>query len=357
MIDQKKYVPLLKCKAGEFIALNKLPDNLKDEIVPIVDIVPIGYKKSFESHINSSIGYVQSWDTQRLIYIDGYMLQNKDELIGRKRYLEYVFDELRKSKQNVIPVISNISNPEYVKQVNKIIEKDKRGVCLRIFVDREININDEIESILPRINLRINQIDLLIDLRSLEVLTVKEIYEWQKIILTNLIQKSKWRSLVITGGNFPINLTELKADQIHLIQRKHWISWSQLFRDKNIDRYPSYSDYGISHPKMSEVEGIPNASASIRYTHENEYFVYRGKGTRQHGYEQFYEIAEALVNSSAYFGIEHCYGDEFIHRCGIEKKVKGRLLDWRAVGTNHHITVVVNQLRQFWRDFNATRTS
>lgn len=357
MILKEKYVPLLKCKAGEFIALNKLSDNLKDEIVPVADLVPISNSKSFEEHIKSSIGYILTWPKKRLLYIDGYVFQNINILFGKKKYMEYVFDELRKNEHNVIPIVSNISESEYIKQINSIVDKDKKGVCLRIFCGRERNIKDDIENILPRINSSINNIDLLIDLRSLEILTIKEIYEWQRIILANLVHTSKWRSLVIAGGNFPINLTELKADQIHPIPRKHWLSWRQLFTDKNIERYPSYSDYGISHPQMSEVEGIPNASASIRYTHENEYFVYRGKGTRQYGYEQFYEIAEALVNGAAYFGIEHCYGDEFIHRCGIEKKVKGRLLDWRAVGTNHHITVVVHQLRQFWRDFNAERTS
>jgi hypothetical protein len=330
---------------------------LKDEIVPIVDMVPIGYKKSFESHINSSIGYVQSWDTQRLIYIDGYMLQNKDELIGRKRYMEYVFDELRKSKQNVIPVISNISNPEYVKQVNKIIEKDKRGVCLRIFADREININDDIESMVPRINLRINQIDLLIDLQSVEILSVDEILNWQNDILSSLQNISDWRSLVISGSNFPINLSKLITNQINPIPRKHWLAWKELYKNNEIDRYPSYSDYGISHPQMSEFDGIPNASASIRYTLENEYYVYRGLGTRQHGFEQFFDLSESLMNSDEFYGEDHCAGDKYIKICGTDKKKPGSLKIWRWVGTCHHITTTVNQLRQFWRDFNAERTS
>lgn len=271
--------------------------------------------------------------------------------------MEYIFDELRKSKHNVIPVVSNISDIEYIKQINSILDKDKKGACLRVFCNREKNINNEIEAILPRINSNISEIDLLIDLRSLEILTVEEIYEWQRMILTNLSSIKKWRSLVIAGGNFPIDLTELKADQIHLIQRKHWLSWNQLFRDKNIERYPTYSDYAISHPKMSEVKGFPNASASIRYTHENEYYVYRGRGTRQYHYDQFFDISEALLNSEEYYGQDHCAGDKFIHVCGTEKVKKGSLTTWRWVGTCHHITVVVNQLRQFWRDFNAERTS
>jgi len=357
MIKSVDYVPVLKCKAGELIALSKLPEALRNDIVPIADLVPIQNKKKFEDHIQSSIGYIQKWDKERLLYIDGYMIQDADALVHRKRYMEYIFNELRKSKYNVIPVVSNISNPDYLDQIKKIIEKDTRGACLRIFAEREIRINDEIERMIPRISLNYNQIDLLIDLQSLEILSGDEILKWQREIITKLIYPANWRSVVLTGSNFPINLSKLTANQIHLIPRKHWLAWKELVENNDFERFPSYSDYAISHPLMSEVEGIPNASASIRYTHENEYYIYRGRGTRQHGFEQFFEIATALINSSDYFGRDHCYGDDFIYRCGTERKLKGRLLDWRAVGTNHHMTLVVEQLRQFWRDFNAKRTS
>lgn len=229
MIDKEKYVPILKCKAGEFIALDKLSEDLKDEIIPIADLVPVQNKKSFVEHIKSSIGYIKSWGNERLLYIDGYMLQDTDLTIGRKKYMEYIFDELRKNKNNVIPVVSNISNLEYLKQVKNIIEKDEKSVCVRIFCDREMNINDEIESTIQRLNLNINQIDLLIDLQSVEILSIDEILNWQKIIFSNLVYQSNWRSLVLAGSNFPINLTKLTANQIHPIPRKHWLAWKQLF--------------------------------------------------------------------------------------------------------------------------------
>lgn len=356
MILKGKYVPLLKCKAGEFIALSKLSEEIKDEIVPIAELVPNSQKK-IEEHIHSSIGYIQRWNKDRLIYIDGYMIQDNDIMIHRKKYMEYIFNELRKEGYKVIPVVSNISNTDYLIQIKNIVAKDNRGLCLRIFCNRDININDEIERIIPRIDLNLNQIDLIVDLQSLEVLSIEDILNWQKEIITNISYISSWRSLVLSGSNFPINLAKLTANQVHVIPRKHWLAWKHLFKSKDIDRFPSYSDYGISHPLMFELEGIPNASASIRYTQEEDYYIYRGRGTRQHGYEQFFEIALALINSQTYYGRTHCYGDEFIHKCATERKKTGRLLDWRAVGTNHHIMVVVNQLRQFWRDLTAERTS
>lgn len=357
MIKNEHYVPVLKCKAGEFIALDKLPDELKDNIVPVADLVPIQNKKTFEKHIQSSIGYIQKWNRDNMLYIDGYMIQNTNTLVKRKKYMEYIFDELRKRKHLVIPVVSNISNPDYIAQVNDIIGKDNRGVCLRIFGKRAANINDEIERLISRIGLDFIKIDLLIDFRSLEALSINETLIWQTEVLSNLPYLSKWRSLVFTGSSFPIDLSELTPNQIHLISRKHWLAWKQLFENDDIERFPSYSDYAISHPLMSEFDGIPNASASIRYTHEDEYYIYRGRGTRQHHYEQFFDLSEALINSDEYYMRDHCSGDQFIYKCGTEKEKPGSLQTWRWVGTNHHFTVVFNQLRQFWRDFNAERTS
>lgn len=357
MIDREKYVPILKCKAGEFIALAKLPDSLKNETVPIADLVPVHNKKSFVEHIKSSIGYIKSWGNERLLYIDGYMLQDTDLTMGRKKYMEYIFDELRKNGNNVIPVVSNISNLEYLEQVKNIIEKDGKGVCLRVFVNRELNINDEIERTIQRLGININQIDLLIDLQSVENLKIEEIYTWQKDILLNLVYSSSWRSLFLAGSSFPINLIKLSANQIHIIPRKHWLAWKQLINKKEIERIPTYSDYGISHPLIAEVEGIPNASASIRYTYESEYYIYRGSGTRQQGFEQFYDLSESLMNSNEFYGTEHCAGDRYINICGTKKEKPGSLKTWRWVGTCHHLTVVINQLRQFWRDFNAKQIS
>lgn len=71
MIPQDKYVPLLKCKKGEFVALKYLPETLRLEIVPVADLVPTPNNKSFEEHINSSIGYIQTWPNEKQLYIDG----------------------------------------------------------------------------------------------------------------------------------------------------------------------------------------------------------------------------------------------------------------------------------------------
>lgn len=357
MITKDQYVPILKCKEGEFKALYRVGTPIIDFVVPIVDLVPNPQKK-FDDHIISSLRYITKyWNPEKLIYIDGYMIQDYGLLRDGTHPLEYIFDELSSKEFTAIPSISNVTGLQYNRVVKSICAKDRKGVCIRIFRRQSNSLNIEIDRLLNDLELDRNSVDLLIDLRSLEELSIDEIYNWCIHELNNLNYISEWRSLVVSGGNFPIDLTELKPDQIHLIVRKEWENWKRIIESEEIERIPSYSDYAISHPLMSEFIGIPNASASIRYTQESEFYIYRGKGTRQYSFEQFYDLSESLINSVEYYGQDHCDGDKFIHNCGTEKDSTGNLTTWRWVGTIHHLTVVANQLRQFFRDFKASRTS
>lgn len=357
MISKEKYVPVLKCKAGEFRALNNCGIFIKDNLVPLVDLVP-NPTKEFDDHIKSSLKYITNyWDPERLLYIDGFMIQDLGVMRSGIHPLEYIFNELSSQGFNAIPTIGNTTGLEYNRTVKSICEKDKKGVCVRIFRRHPNSLNIEIERLTKYLELDRGSIDLLIDMRSLEDLSINEIYNWSVQQLNTLNYVSEWRSLIISGGNFPIDLSELTPDQIHLLDRKEWINWKRLIENDEIDRIPTYADYAISHPLMSDFVGIPNASASIRYTQESEFYIYRGKGTRQYSFDQFYDLSESLINSPEYYGQDHCDGDRFIYNCGTVKNRKGSLMTWRKVGTIHHLTVVVNQLLQFFLDLRASRTS
>ncbi|MEW6652915.1 MAG: beta family protein [Bacteroidota bacterium] len=357
MVTQNQYAPILKCKEGEFKALNKLSATQKNHVVPIIDIVdhPV---KSFEDQIKATLNYLTKWDSDRLMYLDGYMVQEGELIFSGQHYMQYVFDELNKTAFNIIPVISNTTNTDYNEVIKNILLKDHKGVCVRIFRSEMRDINYELDTILNFLEITPASVDLLLDLESVDDLTINEILDWSVKTISEIKHILKYRSLIISGGNFPINLIKLKADQVHVIQRKQWLAWQKICSSSDIERIPAYSDYAISHPQISEFGvGIPNASASIRYTNESDYIIYRGKGTRQHSFDQFFQIAESLINSDEYYGKLHCPGDEFIYQCGTEKEKPGSLTTWRWVGTIHHLTVVVNQLLQFWRDFKVVRTS
>ena len=369
MISTEQYVPILKGKRGEFNAMAKLPISVLNDIVPVIDLVPppdlnnfLKEKKSKEEYQNyltkyfsTIVRYIKKcWRRNRLFYIDGYMIQDLGLLKNNVHPIEFIFNRLLAEDFNILPVISNSTASDYNEIINKIIIKINRGACLRIFKLTNTDINLTITELLNYLEMQPEELDLIIDLRSLEGIELYQLLLYTENIINRLSYLDKWRSFVLSGSVFPINLMEIAADQIYLLPRNEWLNWKELVYNNKLDRIPSYSDYGISHPKFLsyDVDEI-NTSASIRYTGDEDFYIYRGRGTRQHGFGQYFYLSEMLISRPEFCNNDHCYGDNQIYRCAIQKSKTGSPESWRLIGTNHHITKVTDQLRQFFLNFNV----
>jgi hypothetical protein len=266
---------------------------------------------------------------------------------------KHLIESLRAKEFNLLPVFNNVISSEHKLVIKELTDDVGEGTGLRIYDNTVEGINNEIEESLSFLNLPPAQIDLIIDLRSLIDADVQSKIEFVTELFDNLRYFSRWRSVVLAGGNFPLNLTKITANTVKAIPRKIWEIWKELTYNSSINSI-AFSDYCISHIEIEKLRTkYPNASASIRYSQEENFYIYRGRGTQQYKYRQFFDISESLINGSHYLGEKHCKGCEFIYKCGTEKKKPGSLTTWRWVGTAHHITVVVNQLRQFFRDLSA----
>ncbi len=72
------------------------------------------------------------------------------------------------------------------------------------------------------------------------------------------------------------------------------------------------------------------ASASIRYTAENEWLIFRGRSLREiryGGYGQFRTLSTQVVNHAAYRGPRFSWGDEYLFRCAHSLVGTGNLND------------------------------
>jgi hypothetical protein len=85
-------------------------------------------------------------------------------------------------------------------------------------------------------------------------------------------------------------------------------------------------------------------SAIIRYSTDDNWLLVKGRNVRDHGYEQFNDLSRLLVANPAFKGPEFSWGDKYIAACAADKERPGNATTWRKVGTNHHITLVADQL-------------
>jgi hypothetical protein len=212
---------------------------------------------------------------------------------------------------------------------------------------------DSLGAALDRLKLAPSDVTLIIDLRAIpgdahetQIFTVKQ-------MLRVLPFAADWRELVLAGSAIPKDLSAIPTTPGHvLVPRGEWALWQRLLgtADLEFPRTPVFGDYGISHSEFAEERtGVHDAPVGLRYTLPGGYLLIRWGSMLRAGSAVFGPLARWLVGSEYYSGPEFSWGDgrilELAERSLEHESGWGVPKTWRAIGTSHHLAVVVNQLR------------
>ncbi len=355
MFDYKHYVPILKGKEGEFKALQETFDTTRDHMTPLIEVVSIPWDydeeteaKSINDHL-SKIGkkLAESWGSNRKCFVESPMIEgNRKMLDNSTHHLNFLFDDFREKKIDAIPTSRLGQVAGYKSAVRNIVAQDKRGVCLRLqnadLSDSTLKENIDID--LGVYGVTPNETDLIIDLGSIGNNVDLLVFTLSIFINNALPYINEWRSLTFAGSSFPINLSEITANTTDSIERLEWQIWNRLLSAK-LQRIPSFGDYSIAHPEILETDPrFLTISASIRYTCDNSWLIVRGRGTKKHGWEQYYTLCSSLIQMEEYCGAAFSWGDNYINECAARNVGTGNATTWRKVANNHHFQKVIFQL-------------
>lgn len=342
------YVPALKWRQGEYRALQVLAPSVKAFIMPLIEVPPIPWdyvqeqaQKKLEEHLRPIPQQLLKSIGDLPFYIDLGLLDPAERMNSGEHPVTALFRQL--SGLSAVPVTGldrDINYQDAVKEVNRDF---KQGICLRVGLEDLFAdvFESRAESLLNILSVAPADADLIIDLQALDaaqsVLRTALPLAWKA---SNL---AEWRSVVLLATGFPIDLSEVSPG-IGTIPRSEWLLWRAL-----APRIRSrFGDYGISHSDIRELDPrVMKVSASIRYTADSEWLIFRGRSLRDPrfgGFEQFRSLSTQIVNHPVYSGMEYSWGDRYIYNCALGSEGPGNLTVWRQVGTNHHITHVVRQL-------------
>lgn len=360
MFDYKHYVPILKGKEGEYGALSRLTTEVISGITPLIEIPPIPWDyvnecedRTIDYHLSKVAEKIEhSWDKESPLFLDldaSLISQNTDD--GRHS-LTYVLDNARDRSLNIIPVTGLKRDDDYQRAVMTAIQQDEWGLCIRLnnddFEDLSLLINN-LNQYLATYNLLATDIDLLIDFKEVQTKQANMILLVATTILNSLTNVDEWRTLTIAGTAFPEDLSQFSPNSRGFIHRVEWSIWQALFsrRDK-IPRMPTFGDYAIANPEIIEVDPrIMRMSANLRYTTDEDWFIFKGRDVKLHGYEQFNDLCSALTVCPEYKGANYSWGDEYISQCASGNAGPGNAMQWRRIGTNHHLTLVMDQVSNY----------
>lgn len=323
------YVPIVKWKQGEQGALSALGDDVKDKIVPLIEIVPDFNIEKFVSSFN------KNW-ANRCFYFD--IFPECLEIHGGHIY----FELLEKCNLDfVIPVLALDDDMDVIRKAYTITNN---GIAFRIssyYTDElEQQLTDIIEVFNP------SNIDLILDLK---VITDDSIHDKSivlKAMLADIPKIESFRNIILACASFPETLSNINKHTLTYVPRSEYRLWNDALKyNKKYHINLIYSDYCINHPKYMEYVIGMSPSFNIRYTTNDSYMIVKGDTIKKGGLEpqSIIETCDKIIKSGNFKGIHYSWGDNYI-ATRKESDSHGNLSTWRKVGTNHHITLVVNQI-------------
>ncbi|HLP52492.1 MAG TPA: beta family protein [Chitinophagales bacterium] len=338
----KKYYPILLSKAGEATALQHLTPNVKNDICPVIEMLP--------TRITAITQFLtRHWNfngNEVVIDFSWY----EDFSTQSIREIRLFLNTLFKAGVNVIPAIQKNSPLNYSNLVSALLAAHQCKLCIRTSNQSGgfLNYNQDINDIITLVNTTPGNTILLLDLGYAENHNHAMLATIAGMSINALKPtKNHWSDIVVAASSFPANLAGLAPRQApHRLRRFEWDIWQALHITlPNI----KYGDFGTKYPFYSNAP-FPG-TISVKYTVTDEFVIYRGELTDHHadGHGQYITHAQRLVRSADYSGINFSWGDLQINSIANENvadanRRTGNPSTWVQFSQNHHITLLHNLL-------------
>jgi hypothetical protein len=355
--EQPIYVPVLKGKEGEYAALEALPPEVRAGLMPLIEIsdVPYDYAnegsaKSLDQHVSGIADRLRKCWNDRLLYLDLPWFEGEERLSDGRVALEAVLADCAIRGVRAVPVVSRKKSADYLKAAGSYSASTRVGICIRLVVadfEEDVDLEAELSRLLSELRKTdISSIDLVLDLEDLGPDAGRALLV-ARSIFSMIPSKDKWQRIVLVAASFPEDLSDVDASTLTTLPRREWDLWKALQKRPGLlpRRDLIFGDYGIANPVTKELDPrTMRMSASIRYTTPKNWLVLKGRNVRQFGFDQYFELCKLLVKRPEYRGAPFSWADRYISDCAEGMTGPGNATTWRKVGTNHHITMVAEQV-------------
>lgn len=357
MFNHRHYVPILKWKMGEYQALQRLANPVKDGLTPLLEVPPVGFdheagqdRESVDEHLGDFGRRLRAKWQARPCFVDLRHIPPHTRMAHGGHYVEAVFADTRDQGCTAIPVVSLGSDPAFINATAAVLRVDRRGVCLRLAItdfDRPALAGD-IERLLRTLGVGWPDADLVIDLGTPNYVPIAAFVRTMPALLGLVPMLNRWRTLTIAGTSYPQSVAAI-TPPFQIIPRHEWVAYRVLVGRLGPEaRIPTFGDYAVAHPDLVELDPrIIRPFAKLRYTIGDAWHIGRGTTVRTDGFGQYRTMCATLVAQPYFDGAAYSAGDEHIAGCAAGTAATGNLSTWVWVSTNRHLTKVVADLATF----------
>ncbi len=358
----QSYIPVLKAKQNEFLALENLPQTKLDKLTPLFEVTDPNTKS--QRYITSStpkldyikevVANISKYYSDKTVFVDGYAWFDKTYDENGKHVLVTTIEHLRESNVLVIPVVGydRWDLVDYKQAVcglecsSCVIRLDKDAI--EDSYDTEF-FTDRLEGILNDLNLSASDCTVMVDFADVSKIPLSDILNNAENILT-LLKSFGFESYLLAGCSIPAFITEVvkTKDSTKTILRKEVVVWKTLRKSLKMMNL-HFSDYGIRGPNSAIGIMSPDTNGKIRYAVPNECLISLGHSQQAPDkWGQMKAVSKRIVDSGHFMTGSLSWGDEYILKCSQGLVPTKGVNHWIAVDTNHHLAYILQELEEYF---------
>ncbi len=151
-------------------------------------------------------------------------------------------------------------------------------------------------------------------------------------------------SVTVAGGSFPLTLIGFKQG-IFDIPRVEWAIWQRIQKEVTYTNV-RFADYSVTNPApIVDVDPKQvNPSVAIRYAVSNQWKLFKAGGFKKGRPNQYRGLCQLLITDPVYSGDKFSYGDDCYDKAAKAKLGNGNPSSWRRDATSHHLALTVAAL-------------
>lgn len=341
-----RYVPILRWKRGERVALQNVSAAMRQGVVPQF-LVPASHYLGKEA--NASRAAVTPADklAEELedvwgvapFYLDASALPDNPN--GHHPLVDIAASARALGLRLIPSTPVNTATPAYLNAVNVVAAVDHRGAALQV----DLAGMASAATWIGNWQISINQTDLIADFGD----AVRTVYALGTTIVNafqSLHAASSWRTVTVAGTSMPENFGGFAAG-LHTIPRTEILLWRQLAAAHlpfSVD-YGDYTTVPTNTPPPGIKWGYP---INVRYTLDTDFLICRGVGTTGLGGvdmdQQLVGHARSIVAYPNRNPLVNCWADERINQIAASGAGQSNLEGWVQIGVNRHIEYTRSRL-------------
>ena len=320
------YIPFLKLKTNEIMAIKELDADLRKSLTPFFDF-PYKNNRTEQDFKNTADRIFRSISRHLgdipCFYLDNYDVDSNLIVDGGNSYayLLEICEDLP-----IVPVISIDRTSEHVEAVCDAKDSgllDADIIALRFIPEDFENYSVVDEDIREKLSDAIEKFDDIHLVFDCRICLNQDIDSFASNIINFIEQFSNEYfidKVVVAGSSIPASISEILSTHNEVeLERCELELFERIYQEIDNNDYMAVGDYTIVGPNYSDVDLPPHAiynviTAKILYTFDDKHFVIRGGGIKTHArhYQQYNDLAAIIVAKPFFRGASYSFGDNYI---------------------------------------------